>query len=530
MRMDCSGSASRPATPLVNGALAALACIVILPIARAQHSGGCEPPDHQEQPPAGHWTGSYRLSYEMVVPNMPPGIQFLVTWEGELSFDLGRAEGEDDPPAPPPPPPPRRRPLSVKPPTSSALPPEMFVDCCNDEQAAAILAATQEREAANEAEVQRVLQWYADNLPPNHLYIQPGKNAIIQGTATSRMQTTFGGAMAGNVAMRGSGQGNAPVDYEIKGEETDPEVGFTEIELWGIPGLMDFSGSNMVTAPGGSGQASVTMDRGGMRGRTVGTDDRGHTATADYSGANPMTPGEKTKFAALKIESRECWELRGTVDESILKERHQTNGVGIRVIASEWSATLDERDEEWEKQVDQLAAEPIPAELTWEYIDNFKDRWFALRGIGRLVMSDYKRCILKKLEDKFIRINVAALQVYVDNFPKADENATCGVMRAALQRMLPIMQLLQLYGLGDCPLIERAWTTAEGEMQLLVQQILARKYTMRDLECFIGVYRNGFLDFGDQTQPMAEAIHAMEQAAANARAEWVPATPAGAGP
>lgn len=489
----------------------ALVCFVALPPARAQDGGACES-GYEEQPAAGHWTGTYRLAYELVIPNMPGGIPVHVSWEGELSFDLGRTE--TDAIQYPPPSPPRRRPLGVKPPASS-LPPSLFVDCCNEEQAAAILAAEQQREAANEAQVRALLQWYADNLPPQHLYVPPDSKAVIKGVAQVRNQTRFAGSTAGVTAMRFDSQGTAPVDYDIKGEETDPGVGFTEIELFGIVDLMDSSATATATGRGASVRTNATVDRDGIRGNTQ-LQGAGRTMSVDYSGANPTTPGEKTKFASLTIESRKCWELRGTVDESLLRQLYQANGVSIRGVESEWTATLDERDEAWEKQVDELAAEPIPAELTWEYIDSFARRGFALRGSARF-MSDYKRCVLKKLEEKFVRINLAGLRVYVANFPKVDEGATCGVMRAALQRMLVTIRTLQLYGMADCPVLEQARKVVEHEVQLLVRQTLSRKYTMRDLECFIGVYRNGMLDFGDQAAAFGEALNAMVQAAANAR-------------
>src|SRR5690606_29020642 len=119
----------------------------------------------------------------------------------------------------------------------------------------------------------------------------------------------------------GSGQGSAPVDYDLKGEETDPHVGFTEIELWGIPGLMNFTGTSMISGRGGSARADIAVNPGGMGGRGQGRDERGRTAEGSFTGASPLTPGEKTQLASLLIEARKCWMLSGKVDESILRER-----------------------------------------------------------------------------------------------------------------------------------------------------------------------------------------------------------------
>src|SRR5207249_2332890 len=182
-----------------------------------------------------------------------------------------------------------------------------------------------------------------------------------------------------------------------------------------------------------------------------------------------------------------------------------------RVLSSEWTAELDEKDEEYERKVDALAGEPIPAELDWGYVDRFTKAWEQLRPKPA---TGYRRCVFHRLEQKFVRIDRAALRVFTKEFPRPDQGATCAVMRAAVERMMPFLRTLQLYG-GDCPEIEQANAAISQGFQSLAAAVLARPHTFADLECFYGALLAGML--GAQTEPMEAALQdAITAARANA--------------
>jgi hypothetical protein len=66
--------------------------------------------------------------------------------------------------------------------------------------------------------------------------------------------------------------------------------------------------------------------------------------------------------------------------------------------------------------------------------------------------------------------------------------------------------------------MDKVWDVASKEMQELLKKVFSRKYTMSELHCFVGAYKSGLLDFGDQAAEFQAAMNAMEQAAADARA------------
>lgn len=507
-----------------GGAVALLLAAAATSVAGAADDP-CEPSHQHEQPAAGHWTGAFKLAYQLDIPGLPPSMNITINWEGALDFELGRTEEDDSRTKPPPPLPQLRRPL--RPPGSTPPPPIGPSDRAapgqfknNEEQIAAYWEAYNTREERNREQVEAILKWYAEHLPPSHLYVGPGENAKIKGTAKSNVQTPVRGTI-GDAKMSGAGRSTEPLHHELKGEERDPTAGFTEIEMLGEIGKNPFSFGGQITRPDARATVDAHVDQAGrMKGRATGTGG-GKTVSRDFAkDLERPVAGGKQKVAGLLVDAEQshCWYMGGSLDPSVIREMVRGGGAGvdIRIVTSEWSATLDERDEAFEKQVEALAAEPIPRELSWDYIDSFKSRWVALRGDSRL-MSDYKRCVLKQLETKFVRINLAALQVYVNNFPKASENATCSVMHAALARILPIQRLLQLYGMGECPLVTKVNEVASKEMQELLKQTLARKHSLSDLECFIGAYKSGMLDFGDQAAAFEQALTEYMQAAADRR-------------
>src|SRR5437773_10930095 len=100
-------------------ALAACACS--LGGSRATRADGCGK-EEKRPPSAGHWKGTFKATFEMAITGLPGSITTTTTWQGSLSFDLGRTE-LDDTPAPVPPLPPLRpplRPRGAKPPGPEA--------------------------------------------------------------------------------------------------------------------------------------------------------------------------------------------------------------------------------------------------------------------------------------------------------------------------------------------------------------------------------------------------------------------------
>lgn len=118
----------------------------------------------------------------------------------------------------------------------------------------------------------------------------------------------------------------------------------------------------------------------------------------------------------------------------------------------------------------------------------------------------------KDLARKYVAIQVAALRELAKNVPEARHGANCVVMHAAFERSLPVIRTLQLYGLGDCPVIEDYWKNVEREIQGMIKELLSRRHSPKELSCYLGIAQH--IDLGDQTDPFWTAWHEVEAAAA----------------
>jgi hypothetical protein len=297
-------------------------------------------------------------------------------------------------------------------------------------------------------------------------------------------------AGGGEIDAQGAGARAEQQQYDVKAQEEDAVKGFQQIQIVGIPGKGKFSF-------GAKAQGRVRDEEGKGEGK-------GETEGADG--------GSKILLANLSVDEKKCGFMKGKVDASEIQKAFKVTGT-IKVIESEWTATLDERDEAFEKQVESVASEPVPAELSWAYLDQFARTWAQLRE-GK--STSYGRCVLKKLDWKYVLINRRAAENLAKGFPKAADGANCTVMRAALGRFLQILRFLQLSGSGGCPEVEGAYLEVQKQIQLLVKSVLARPHTWKELQCFHGLLLSGML--GDQAQAYQDACQPFIDARAAERA------------
>jgi hypothetical protein len=237
---------------------------------------------------------------------------------------------------------------------------------------------------------------------------------------------------------------------------------------------------------------------------------RGHDSAGQQvsnSGSSAESDGsEPVRMLRLKVEQQECWEMKGTVDSSEMTRDFNGAGMQVSVTGSKWSATIDQRDVNFEKRVQAIVAEPVPHPLTGDYVDSFHQRWQALRK-GKL--DNYHLCILKDLDWKANTIYLAALSELLKDFPKVRSmNNACTavhvVMAASLQRILTLARRLQLMGV-DCPLVSAWPEVVSKEMHELVKNTLSRPHTDAEVEClgrFVFRAFMGTVDIGDQTTPL----------------------------
>lgn len=467
--------------------------------------------DELKSPAAGHYKGTFRLVYDLILPNVPSTIHTTATWAGDLDFELGRHELDDNPPPAPPPPPPRRNPLRPpsKPPTgawpSDRAKPGQFKN--NEEQVAAYWAAEEKRIRNNEALAEKRLEEIKRKLPPAHLYVSKSDKPKIEGKTIGKIETRITGGVAG-VKVDSKGQSTDDLEFRVEGEERNPEEGFKDLSVKGPRSQIGYA--FQVTAESKDGRAKHTGrvgPGGAYSGHSTG-EVKGRRGESDFSkpGSGSGDNAPLVQLARLFVENKsECATMEGKVDESDIRRMLKAGipGADIRVIESKWQAKLEERDEGLEKKVDALASQPIPDELTWEYIDSFAQSFAELRSEAQ-PMTDYKQCLFRQLETKFIQIQLAGIKTLTNNFPKAKDGATCVVMRAMMERILEHERVLQLYGAGACPEVQNAEAVANNELIELLKRVLSHHYTWDELKCFLPLDSAGKL--GDMEDPFQSAL------------------------
>jgi hypothetical protein len=493
--------------------------------------GGSCGGDEIPRPAAGRYKGDYHVVYDTIVQGMPPEMTMRATISGELTFTIGRQEFED---APPPPAlvPYRRIPAypGGKPeasapgekPTQPAAPgeptdrarPGQF-DNENGDNKAQIEAwwkAYWEEQRRQEAEQAKELGSLADGVPA-HIYVPPHQNPRLEGKAKGSSVVSLAGPYSPGKWLDLKGQGT-PVEADLFAEERSPDEGFRRIHMKGGLAPGGFSAAWNVTGPDMRYDGTTRRNPDG----SVTAGASGHDGKERHSGSStvpqapvPGDPKEKVEFMTLEIQTQECGVLKGTIDLEPMRElmRRQGGGVDVKVLESGWEAKHLDRDEGFEKQVDALADEALPAEMSWAYIDSFASRWKAIRDSAG-AMSDYKRCVLLRLERKFVRVNLRALATLGKNVPTSPE-VTCAVLAASSQRIFEHVRMLQLTGAAECPEAMEALAALDAAYLGYAQKVLSRKHTADELMCLVSLDRAGKL--GDLTETFQTALRVALQAA-----------------
>jgi hypothetical protein len=292
------------------------------------------------------------------------------------------------------------------------------------------------------------------------LHVGPNENPKIEGKATYNRQDSINMTISG-AGINDAGGTSAPLPLEVRAEEDSASGQFKEIGLWGFPDQIAYRGNLDATTSAGTtdGQLDTDGDSGNY-----------HDGTHSVTVPSDMSHTQIELVRLKNVMNQECWLMQGTVESSQIVNTFSSGGFEVVVTDSEWTATLDERDVDFEKRVQALADEPIPSPLTWDYIDRFHARWQSLRNSGKL--TDYRLCVLKDLDRKAVAITVAGLQELLNEFPKVrDMDSACAaltVVEAALERILPLVRQLQLEGI-NCPLTDLWSEVVSKEMRDLVK-------------------------------------------------------------
>jgi hypothetical protein len=431
----------------------------------------------------GQWKGDFRLVFQPVFPGVPEGLNLKVTWSGEIGFAVHRPE-KDDPP--PPPASNRRRPLApplkegekppvVQDPASDRAAPGQFKT--DEEQIEAAYAWFREQARLEEEAAAKRAERYGIEIPPASGSVEQPQ---IEGGGRGKSEYTINGRPMPDVHVKSGGR-TSDATIELRAVEEQGDRPLRRIEVWGDRAQLAVSYD--ITAKGRGGSAST-------------------------SGTSPKGSGGRVLLTYLEIENLQCGVVSGHIDATAIREQMRKGlpGTDIRVIENTWTARRDDRDESLEQKVQALVDQPIPAQLSWGYLDEFTKQAGELRKSAK--QDDYSRCVLKALEGKFVKICRAFMRELGRNFPNAEHTPSCEVIRQAVLPIVEMQRSLELYGAGGCPESAEAWGHAEKQIQRHVRFLLQGEPTFLQLSCLKSLDAANLM--GEASEAFNAALRAAE--------------------
>lgn len=398
----------------------------------------CVSPWPEQQPTDGTWKGSFRLSYQMKYPGTPP---IKLKWTGDLNFALASE---------------RETGSSVKWTQRSCwrvpLGGKPLQGC---DSAGNVLGP---------AWVQEVTRLE-----------RPGRPHVL-GRANAAMQFDFATTSGKGDQFKISAPTQAPASLRTVGEVSEPPLTkLLAIQLMGSQGQLNFvTGMSATTASGriaGTGKASGT---GATSGTYVG-EENGHMISESVAHQASKQDGNEKQMFRLKLEHSECWLMKGTLDTAQIAASVQGTGMQAENMESEWDATLQERDLKFEQEVERFVQEPVPAKLTWDYVDRTGAE---LERLLADKSSDYRVCVAAKALKKVYEIQERALQILMDDYPRVSQGATAPVLCAANERLLELAHNLSIASNEECPLVSRALKLIQKEEEALAAKLNVREDTL----------------------------------------------------
>ena len=413
--------------------------------ARALADGPCNPTDPPQEPASGKWRGTLdqRASYQQNVG--PASVKIGQSWHGDLEFVLGHDTEYDERYVPEPP--------CMRVPAGRAP-----IEGCR----------------ADGTRIDPTKKFKVVRVPKDGAPRLSGEARVTQ---LNTVSTSVRGA-------EGRGGGSSP---QAESLNTELVLAGGKIDAISLVGRTDqlrtttaFSVTDRTSGETASSRGTAGADglpyerqtgqgRGGSFSassrRNAAGDVSTHAVVSDPDGktrihdlqtpGNAGSSGNPTQFVQLfhlTLDTRECAFMKGTIDPAAL-QRMRGAGFSVEISQAEWSAELQERDKAFEAEVSQFAAEPVPATLTWDYLDRFNSRLQQLQSAKK---SDYGRCVLGKAVSKAIRVQMQALRTLTASYPDRCQGATDAVLNVANMRLLELARPLGYMGLDKCADVQKA--------------------------------------------------------------------------
>ncbi len=328
----------------------------------------------------------------------------------------------------------------------------------------------------------------------------------IRGTASAQMTFSMAGAVSG-ANLSGGANNQSEIIFEADGPPVD--VGdFSYIKLKHEPGGLDLAANSTI-----SSADLVVTGRGNISANgSANLDITGHTSSGSFEKsttvngvANSSGDGnhDKVTWFQLNIENKGCAIMSGKIDTTVLLQSLAGQGMTATVTEADWSATYIDRDVNFEKQVDELLAQPTPAHPTTNDVQELLNQVIELRRNS----DEYHLCVLAPLLKKLIRMDLALIrhEVAFVNWLPVD---SLSQVNQSLQEIMRDMRFLQLLGVEKCQIMEDLRKSVEKKFQQAVRAMLNRSHTNMELVSVEREVELGMVSLGDVTGAFENALTA----------------------
>jgi len=391
----------------------------------------CASPWPEQQPADGTWKGSFSLSYEMKTAGAPP---IKVKWTGDLNFALA---SETD--------------------TTSVE---------SSKQRCWRVPLGGKPQQGCEGVVGPIWVQQVRRIE------RPGRPHVL-GRANAAMQFDFAMSSGKGNQFNFSAPTQAPVSLRTVAEVSEhphyPENQLLAIQLMGSQGQLNLATAMSATTTSGSVTGAGKASGAGSTSMSGVAQENGRTESYSVAHQANQQDGDEKQMFRLKLEHSDCWLMKGTLDTTQIAASIQ-GGMQAESFQSEWDATLQERDVKFEQEVERFVQEPVPAQLTWDYVDR------TAAEFARLIAdqsSEYRACVASKATKKVVELEERALQVLMDDYPRVSQGATPVVLCAANERLFKLMHDLTIAS-ADCPLVNQATTFVLGEWDAMAARLNIR--------------------------------------------------------
>jgi len=239
-----------------------------------------------------------------------------------------------------------------------------------------------------------------------------GEDGVIHGSADGEMKTEMKGNIRG-ANFNQTSKNTGIVNFAIEAKEQSPDFQFQNLELKRTEGPIDFHMSQTIKSADSTAVDTGTAAAGKYGEAHTSAASHGKSLERDVNGNAGGTSASddskrKVTWFVLSVEQRTCATMIGKIDSHALEARLKSSGMSGTVVDSNWDATYDGRDIEFEQQVSDLVRR-VPNPPNISALKYLTDKFVALRGKPDAA-SNYRLCVLQPLMERLIQVSLSLMR------------------------------------------------------------------------------------------------------------------------